>query len=654
MRFLTRKLHRAFPELDSFDDLRCARFVRAARGGLFRSLIRGTLVIGTGLTLLTGLLILTDYLLSNVFRIQMTFGGRQTFIWIASTFLAGTLSLCAALLLRDWLIRRRIARVLRAGARCSDCQYPLLGLPVTPDSAVDCPECGMHMRVDPSFAELVTDADGQVRLKPKPEKRLLPLWMNRQFAWRMGKYAMLCFVLAIFGGAGWWGWREYALGEQAKLAASERVGLDVIIAIQKELNPPDDGSEDAWEIFKRIDSLLIQSETEISSAPDALKNKDGQVAQITYDLVFSPVEPDPEGPMRDAKEEAEMARRAMRRFAELGGLAEVDRLTRAKRAVQTWNLPPGQPGIMVLMPWLSRMRVQARMNCAFMHTAYEARNLEQYLAALRANLAIARMAERQPLMINRLVAHAIEALTEAQLTRHITRGLPPGWAPRIDAAFKELPPGTVPVARTLEGEQSWALDTVAWYFTDVARVRIGDMRALSGGYAFGRVGTYIENRDEINRQYARLIEEFQKPRPQQSLAWLGQTPRLPLVETLFPAFEKFGRSLTQITTTRTAVLTLLAIECYKDRTGDYPSSLADLIPTELSALPVEAFTLTPLRYKRIDPALEPQKRSYLLYAIGFDGVDNNANMPPGDKFKDEVLWKDSYKGYDLIFNDLNR
>lgn len=44
MRHLTRRIYRAFPELDRFPDEACERFVRAARRGWATTLVHATIV----------------------------------------------------------------------------------------------------------------------------------------------------------------------------------------------------------------------------------------------------------------------------------------------------------------------------------------------------------------------------------------------------------------------------------------------------------------------------------------------------------------------------------------------------------------------------------------------------------------------------------
>lgn len=64
------------------------------------------------------------------------------------------------------------------------------------------------------------------------------------------------------------------------------------------------------------------------------------------------------------------------------------------------------------------------------------------------------------------------------------------------------------------------------------------------------------------------------------------------------------------------LLTALALQAYKGEHGAYPSSLTELTPNYLKALPADPFARTgPLHYQR-------SKKNYLLYSIGPDGKDD--------------------------------
>lgn len=77
------------------------------------------------------------------------------------------------------------------------------------------------------------------------------------------------------------------------------------------------------------------------------------------------------------------------------------------------------------------------------------------------------------------------------------------------------------------------------------------------------------------------------------------------------------------TSIRNGVHTLLGIEAYRHRRGQLPDTLDDLVPDCLAALPVDSFAPDGrFVYRLVNPADDPHGRSYLLYSVGSDGVDN--------------------------------
>ncbi len=159
MRFLTRRIWRAFPELDRFDDARCARFVRAAHRTPLALLLTWFLASLAGA--LAGLVaIITPialrraddgnrYLptLDNVLEHVLLESWWFWWGWLLAAMLA-------AFLTRDLLLRLRIRSLLRTRAICVQCHYSLLGLAVPPSLIVVCPECATPTHVDPALGEL--------------------------------------------------------------------------------------------------------------------------------------------------------------------------------------------------------------------------------------------------------------------------------------------------------------------------------------------------------------------------------------------------------------------------------------------------------------------------------------------------------------------
>jgi hypothetical protein len=155
-----------------------------------------------------------------------------------------------------------------------------------------------------------------------------------------------------------------------------------------------------------------------------------------------------------------------------------------------------------------------------------------------------------------------------------------------------------------------------------------------------------------NEQYERLIRAWEQPTYQERVkavdAWYAQLPNvnhnlqgfsdhLPLVvsrdartdymtglviSTIFTGpLDYEDRHLTNQLLHRIAV----AISQYKIENGSYPNSLAELIPENLNAIPIDLFG-NPLAYRRTSDG-------YLLYSLGPNGKDDEGSRGPRSIYK---------------------
>lgn len=141
MRIPLSKAYRAFPELDSFDDATCERYVKVANQQ-FGASKSGWIALGLAIAFFGSCV--GSLLVSNVcdwaedstrsWRFDPSFIAGGVFLLVV-LFVAFT----PVLLLRDRWLKRAILEKLRM-ARCPTCSYSLLGLTVK-DGAVMCPEC---------------------------------------------------------------------------------------------------------------------------------------------------------------------------------------------------------------------------------------------------------------------------------------------------------------------------------------------------------------------------------------------------------------------------------------------------------------------------------------------------------------------------------
>ncbi|MBI1189407.1 MAG: hypothetical protein GC200_01825 [Tepidisphaera sp.] len=174
MRLITKsKIYRAFPELDSYDDDDCQRFVaRALESMGFKLATAGVMIL-----MLVGVIPLTLYLGAELAtEVSDDFFRRSLDLELTALFwmIGLVLVIACAFWVRDVLIGRRVRRLLRTQGRCVRCNYSLLGLEISPELTVVCPECGMKARVDRALCELVRDEEGRQSFVPRDVKAISP------------------------------------------------------------------------------------------------------------------------------------------------------------------------------------------------------------------------------------------------------------------------------------------------------------------------------------------------------------------------------------------------------------------------------------------------------------------------------------------------
>ena len=129
MRLITkRKIYRAFPELDRFDDGRCERLIRRLRTDVARARITLAPVIAFGMTFLlaAALASLTWDACLQVFQSLM--GKRTGDLWLIAFIIVAVVlaPALAGLLTRDSVLGRAVHRALAERlelTRCRGCRY---------------------------------------------------------------------------------------------------------------------------------------------------------------------------------------------------------------------------------------------------------------------------------------------------------------------------------------------------------------------------------------------------------------------------------------------------------------------------------------------------------------------------------------------------
>jgi hypothetical protein len=161
MRFIASPIYRAFPELDVFTDEQCRDYLQRVYGGVLARVAVGlvSLVSGVGWALAVGWVCV---LVSNANPGRTTIVGVFALAAVTAAFGFGTL------ISRDVLLRQLVRRVLGEVGLCPSCDYSAMGLLVSVDFAVTCPECGTGIDLAIYREHCVPGIDGALRFMPPP------------------------------------------------------------------------------------------------------------------------------------------------------------------------------------------------------------------------------------------------------------------------------------------------------------------------------------------------------------------------------------------------------------------------------------------------------------------------------------------------------
>lgn len=186
MRWLVRKIWRAYPELDRYSDETCRAFMRKVQGPVWFRTVGAAFSVAC-------VVVPTYWLVDRVLTpwAWRLLQGPEDSWWIIARDLtlgaaaiavtAGAFAL-VVLRLRDWAIHIGLRRVLHGSGRCVGCSYSLVGLPVPDSFEVACPECGRVCQVHHSLKVLILDSvegdaeshgSGSQVPTPKPRERLI-------------------------------------------------------------------------------------------------------------------------------------------------------------------------------------------------------------------------------------------------------------------------------------------------------------------------------------------------------------------------------------------------------------------------------------------------------------------------------------------------
>lgn len=323
-------------------------------------------------------------------------------------------------------------------------------------------------------------------------------------------------------------------------------------------------------------------------------------------------------------------------------------------------LRPPQPGDMI--DWsigeIGTGRFLVRMSAARMKLAADASEWPGLVRNFEHALAVGRIHASQANDLDYVAGVAMQSVAFGQLRRAMSEHAIPAGVLRDAAAAMDrqgpLPPASLPI----EAYRLLCLDMVRKIYDDSARTperalaEQGDgeaggdeMRLLTRGGGIASKGETIE---AFNRVIDRVLEASRLP-PREAVAAGAaadaSVSKLPRNQYLVPIMARDWERLLAVCLRHQTELAgtrlMLAIEWYRVERGRSPERLAELVPEYLDALPNDPCSGAGFCYQTRDAA-------YVLYSVGFDGVDNGGVAPPEGKPRADD--SRSKPGFDFVLN----
>lgn len=663
MRLITRKIWRAFPELDRFSDEQCTRFMMGAKRDwwvwrLLRLLAAITAFFVSALLLWAVLWV----------SIALMTGGRPSgrgldllSNWGAAIMLLGVVvpfavAMLVAFSVRDALLRRRLRAVINNRGTCAGCGYLLLGMPVNADLKVTCPECGGETEVDASIAELQQVAvakpgtDGDVRTEFRPSARVTRPSTSpeqRRRRRRLVLTVVAAIALIVLTPLVILGWNELAMRIDAKQAATLRPGGPGLTKVIGALPAP---SNDVigWEEFQKVRVLIAEADRAVWQTGSGSVGE--QPAHPDYSWVGEVIGEDFRGDRAAAEESRRIAERMLEEMRRRSVFDLMKQMRTAGDLSPQFSVAPGQPLINILLPELAQCREMARINKARALTALAADDPAEFADAIENVHFLARLCEREPTVISRLVSVAIDALGDGVCKRALMTRRAVAWSDAVAQGQRRRLP-EIPYSYTLEGERTITVDSACMFYENTSNVRRRQLELTQERMEKGtkiRVGRLDEVIAEINRGYDAAVANAVLPPFQRTAGQDAEKSELWVVHTLMPSILKAQRSFDQVEADRQGVAVMVALERFRAVRGAYPERLDELLPGFLASIPLDAWAGQPMCYRRIDGATDPAGRGYLLYVRGMDKTDDGGK--PGEFYLDAIT-RPSLYGIDYIIND---
>ena len=631
MRFTTRQIYRAFSELDQFGDEQCARFVAAARGGVVTRWFSYVLLAATGLfgALMPTIAVqLASEFVLRPMGVTLPTGLRGDPLVLALVAVGILVGAFTTLMVRDFDLRRRLIRILRKRGVCRSCGYSLVGLPVDPSSFVTCPECRTRCEVDAAMGHL-TITEGHVALKAghtQPDVEHQPPILSPAAKRTIGRtvgYSVLGLIIILLVVAGSYeGYIRLQASRAAAFVKTNPSPATYTVNAQPQFvatTVPSARGGDFWPLLKDFalkHKLAFDQEIDQLVVNVGRENYHGYLASSLLST----------GKRKALQQPFSVPATQILGILETRGVfAAIDTLGTATSAD---FVMPFEYDFFVL----KTATIAANINLARLELACDAGEVAQFSAIVRNNLAIANAIYTLPGWRSFLVGAAIENLTHSAAARALRSPARADFALALSAVYKSSI--TQGLATSVwSGLQLYEQRRIAKTFSSVEEVRYGAY-GLWGGDPIGKMishqvqgvpliplGTFDVNIFALSAVITQGSNLAATPRALRTTPSTLEAPisNLAIFSYTFGRFDSVLDALDSLQLQRERVAALIAIEQFHARTGRYPVTLAELVPTELLSAPLDPWSGLPLRYN-----LSPT--GFLLYAFGVNGVDDGGKF----------------------------
>ncbi|MBL0869208.1 MAG: hypothetical protein IBJ18_01380 [Phycisphaerales bacterium] len=645
MRLPGRKIWRAFPELDAFDDARAAQYVRAAsRAFWLVKLLRGAAMFLGGLACFTAMGLAGGMVMNTMERFIKE--PILTLLVGLTAVVVGVVSMTLLMIVRDFFMRRRVRKVIASRGSCVKCGYVLVGLRVPDDLNLRCPECGTLTVLNLERDETALDAEGVHRRFLSRYEGAMPVKF-----WTPGRRraATITAVISVVGpivlALGWWGINEY---RQARDAARAKALLESTYSFQRYydslLSESERGktSESAFVKLDELSDLITKRERiiveEAQSEPGV-----GSEAWPEYTLLWDESQFDPDTKLNEDDQLQQVNRlrlsagNAKRVVDAILYSTETDQL--ANELINSTNFAvdasmPTVPSMDLRGMNISSARMVCRFAAGAMRTAIIRGDRARFMLWLRVAVRCAELCDRFPTLLTWLSASACDAQLNEFMLKAGIYAAPKEWFDEIAQILASGTMNRMTDREMFQGERIWSGEVLCGYFSQPKEIASLMQSSSSWGMRTPlRMGSLEENlayRDMLESWYLQYLTDDrwdvtkpQTPLPPTDLVFgQGSANMVPR----FAAAKVWGRL------NRDVVLLALAIERYRRDEGKLPVSLDVITPKYIDRLPRDPLTGRVASYKQLPSQSDnAQPAEFVIYLWG-DNQDDQGNFDLSKQF----------------------